>query len=431
MTTPTTRARRIAIVGAGWAGLACAVRSVQAGHAVTVYETAEPGGRARSVALADGAVFDNGQHILIGAYRRTLGLMRDVGIDPAAVLERRPLALVDARGHGLVLPSGAAIPAFVRGVLGHRGWPLSTRMALLARCGRWAAMRFACPADWTAARLAAGLPQAVIRELIEPLCVAALNTPAAEASAKVLLRVLRDALFSGPGSADLLLPRCGLSDLLPVPTWRWLGGRGADLRPGVRVLAIERVSGEFRVQHAAGGEPFDAVVLATPPLEAARLADKHAPHWAAMARGLRYEPIVTVFAHRQRRLPAPMLALVEGPLAPAQFAFDLELLGVAPGRIALVVSGAAPWVERGLEATGRAAVAQLQGALGDDGRDTASVVKVMAEKRATFRCTPSLVRPKASIANGLWAAGDHVDGPYPATLEGAVRSGEAVAAALG
>jgi hydroxysqualene dehydroxylase len=432
MTAPATARRRVAVVGAGWAGLACAVRAVQAGHAVTIFEAAAPGGRARSVEFDGSVAFDNGQHILIGAYRRTLALMQDVGVDLATALERRPLALVDARGHGLVLPPGAPIPAFVRGVLGHRGWTLSTRLALLARCGRWAAMRFACPPDWTAARLAAGLPGAVVRELIEPLCVAALNTPADEASAAVLLRVLRDAFFSGPGSADLLLPRRGLSDLLPKPAWHWLDRSGATLGSGVRVMAIARRGAGWSIQHARGEAQVDAVVLATPPLEASRLAETHAREWSACARALRYEPIVTVFADTRRRLPAPMLALQEGPEAPAQFAFDLDALGIAPGRLALVVSGAAPWVERGLAATADAAIAQLHAALGRGAEfgDT-RVLKVMAEKRATFRCTPGLQRPAASVAPGLWAAGDHVQGPYPATLEGAVRSGEAAAAALG
>ena len=54
-------------------------------------------------------------------------------------------------------------------------------------------------------------------------------------------------------------------------------------------------------------------------------------------------------------------------------------------------------------------------------------VQTVVEKRATFACTPGLLRPPMAIAPGLWAAGDYIDGPYPATLEGAVRSGLAAA----
>jgi monoamine oxidase len=58
-------------------------------------------------------------------------------------------------------------------------------------------------------------------------------------------------------------------------------------------------------------------------------------------------------------------------------------------------------------------------------------VREFTERRATFRCVPLLNRPAARIAPGLWAAGDYVAGPYPATLEGAVRSGLAAAKHLG
>ena len=83
--------RHLAVVGAGWAGLAAAVRARQAGHQVTVFEMApRPGGRARSIGgVPEG--LDNGQHILIGAYSRTLSLMRDIGADPGTLLRRLPL----------------------------------------------------------------------------------------------------------------------------------------------------------------------------------------------------------------------------------------------------------------------------------------------------------------------------------------------------
>ncbi|HEY8974134.1 MAG TPA: NAD(P)-binding protein, partial [Burkholderiaceae bacterium] len=72
---------RLAVIGGGWAGLAAAVRATQAGHAVTLFEAAAmPGGRARSDDAGDGAT-DNGQHILLGGYGRTLDLMRTVGVD--------------------------------------------------------------------------------------------------------------------------------------------------------------------------------------------------------------------------------------------------------------------------------------------------------------------------------------------------------------
>jgi len=424
-----SRTRDIAVVGGGWAGLAAAVEAVTRGHRVRLFETASQlGGRARSLA-GDDTVLDNGQHIMIGAYRETLGLMQRVGVDLQRVLLRLPLAMRYPDGQGLQLPPGAPLLAFARGVLGCRHWAWSARLALLAQATRWLASGFRCDAQQTVDTLTHALPRAVHRDLIEPLCVAALNTPSDQASGAVFLRVLQDGLFSGPGSADLLLPRAPLQSLLPAPAGQWLLQRGALLHLGERARELQRVPGGWRIndQHA------DAVVLACSATEAARLAEPVAPAWAAPAAALRYEPIVTVYAASEgTRLAQPMTALRAGPEAPAQFVFDHGALGLQPGRFAFVISGAAAWVARGLEHTAQATLAQAAAAFPAGTWVTPlRLLRVLAEKRATFACTPGLARPPQHIADGLFAAGDYVEGPYPATLEGAVRSGIAAARAAG
>ncbi len=423
--------RRVAIVGAGWAGLAAAVRATEQGHQVTVLEMARhAGGRARSVNTRAGE-FDNGQHILIGAYTRTLALMATVGADPARVLRRLPLDLRHADGRGLTLPTGSPVMAFARGVLAARGWSWGNRLHLLKAATAWGLQGFRCDERATVSMLCRQLPSAVLRDLVEPLCVAALNTPMPQASAAVFLRVLRDALFSGPGGADLLLPCRPLSDLLPSPAAAWLSSRGAALRTGVRVMAIAKGdSGAWIVD----GQAFDAVVLACSAQEAARLTASIAPGWSRQASELRYEPIITAYvaAAGGLRLKSPMLALDTGPSAPAQFMFDLGALGRPAGTMALVASGAAPWVDRGLDAAARAMIGQARKHFPAHFNfpDGQVLLHAAAEQRATFACTPGLARPPAVIAPGLLAAADFVAGPYPATLEGAVRSAEAAVAAL-
>jgi squalene-associated FAD-dependent desaturase len=410
----------VAVVGGGWAGLAAAVEATRRGHQVTLFEMApQLGGRSRGVEV-DGLVLDNGQHILIGAYVATLGLMRTVGVDLDQTLLRTPLRFTQPDGSGLHLTAGPPIVAFARAVLGQRRWTVGERMALLAAAGGWALRRFRCDDALTVAGLTARLPLAIRDQLIDPLCVAALNTPAGEASARVFLRVLKDALFSGPGSADLLLPRASLSDLLPDPAQRWLERSGAALRLQRRVSEVIADGDGWRVD----GEVFDRVVLAAMPTESARLAAEVAPKWAQGVAALRYEPIVTVYVRSAgTRLPEPMLALHSDARAPAQFVFDRGHLGGPPGLLAFVISGARPWVDQGLDATAQATLEQAHAALGAHLRGPLQLVHTIAEKRATFRCTPGLPRPRAAIAPGLVAAGDHVDGAYPATLEGAVRSG--------
>jgi hydroxysqualene dehydroxylase len=419
-----TRRPRVAVVGAGWAGLAAAVEAASAGASVTLYEMAPaPGGRARDV-VSHGRVLDNGQHICIGAYVETLRLMRRVGVAEHDAFERLPLTLVDAAGRGLRLRPGAPLPAFARAVLGRRGWSWRERFTLLRVASRWRRNGFVCASGDTVADLAADLPSRVRREFIEPLCVAALNTPSLTASGAVFLRVLRDALAIGHGSADLLLPRRRLGQIFPGPALAWLARAGATTRLGERVERIVRDGAGWRVDATAA----DAVVIATSALEAARLALPHDPAWAAVAGALRYEPIATVYARSARcTLPEPMLALHADAERPAQFVFDGGRLGGDAGLLAFVVSGAAPWLTRGSGALEAAVLAQAAGELRDLLGAPLEIVRTLVEKRATFACTPALARPSMTIAPGLFACGDYIAGPYPATLEGAVRSGVAAA----
>ena len=124
------------------------------------------------------------------------------------------------------------------------------------------------------------------------------------------------------------------------------------------------------------------------------------------------------------RLAEPMLALHSDVVrAPAQFVFDRGQLGGPVGLRAFVISGAQPWVDRGAEATLQATLQQAADQLGAHLRAPLELLRQVTERRATFRCVPALERAPMRIASGLHAAGDHVDGPYPSTLEGAVRSG--------
>ena len=420
------------MVGAGWAGLAAAVALVKAGREVSVFEMApQAGGRARQVQAAGGE-FDNGQHILIGAYTHTLALMRQVGADPSALLLRRPLVLRYPDGAGLALPAGPPLLAFVRAVLGAKGWRLSHKLGLLRAAGGWMRDGFTCAASLTVQQLCQALPQPVQQDLINPLCVAALNTPAATASAQVFLRVLQDALFAGAGSADLLLPRAPLSALLPEPACRWLQQAGAEWQAHHRVQTLAPATGH-RPGWQVDGRPFDAVVLACSASEAARLVAPHHAAWARSASSLQQQPIVTAYlADPVLRLPQPMLVLRTDADAPAQFVFDLGALGRNPGCFAWVVSGAGDSLEAGLAACGQRILAQARRVFpGAFAGDPGQVIQhLAAERRATFACVPGLDRPGTRIADGLVAAGDYIAGPYPATLEGAVRSGQAAAAAL-
>jgi squalene-associated FAD-dependent desaturase len=419
----------VAVVGGGWAGLAAAVAVKAAGGQATVFEASRHwGGRARSVTVPqpDGPalVLDNGQHVLIGAYSRTLALMRLVGVDPEQACLRLPLRLQYPDGHGLVLPDCAPPWNVLRGLLGARGWRLRDRLALLARATQWQLQGYRCAPHLTVAQLCAGLPQPVMDGFIDLLCLSALNTPTDQASAAVFLTVLRDALVGGPGSADLLIPRQPLGALWPEAAAQWLGQgpNAAEPRLGTRVQALHGAAPPGASTPAqpwqVNGEPFDRVVWAAyaPPPAHAQAQVQARSAWVT-------EAIATVYAWRDPHSPwpavaghAPLLALRHAePSAPAQFVFDRSRLGGPPGLVAFVIS-ASTGDAHTLEA---AVVRQAAQQLGWSIRPIQTIV----EKRATFACTPQAHRPAAMRADGLLLAGDHVQGPYPATLEGAMRSG--------
>ena len=406
----------LTIIGGGWAGLAAAVRATERGFAVRLLEAAPQwGGRARRV-MHEGLALDNGQHILIGAYRDTLQLMRTVGINPEAVLWRMPLRLQTLAGQGVSLPDLPAPWNLLAGVVMASAWSWQDKFGLLRVAGQWQRQGFRCDPTLTVAQLCQDLRPRVMVQLIEPLCVSALNLPAQFASAQVFLTVLHDALWTGRGSSDMLLPQVDLSRLLPDAAQAWLSQRGAQLNTHQRVDALA---------------PWQdhPVLLACPPWEAAKLTQTLAPEWSAMAAALTHTAITTVYVRTAQPLqwPQPMLALDNSDFAPAQFAFDKGRLSSDPqlhGVVALVVS-ASPTDRESLTAQ------VLQQVRDQLGLHDAVALTTVVEKRATFACLPALERPALQVCNGVWACGDYVAGPYPATLEAAVRSGMAAVEAIG
>ncbi len=418
---------KLAVIGAGWSGLSAAIEITRAGHQVSVFEASRTlGGRSRALpsSLPDGTpvMLDNGQHILIGAYSASLGLLRQVGVDPDSSLLRLPLTLKFPDQQGIQLPPWAP-PWNVLSAIGTaRGWSWRDKASLLRQAMQWQLQGFRCPSHTTVERLCQDLTATVMTELIEPLCLSALNTPVTVASAQVFLKVLHDALFSHRGSSDLLLPRVDLTTLFPAAAAAWLVQRGAKLQLNQRVEELNSVGPQWQAQ----GELFDAVVLATPVSDSARLV-RHASgscsgtvsnslqQWAQTTESLRFEAITTVYAWSPKaRLSRPLLALRSSPTEPAQFVFDRGQLDGPAGLLAFVISAS----QGGREALQDRVLAQAQDQLGL----ALQPVQTVVEKRATFACTAQLQRPQPSIAPGLWACGDYLAGPYPATIEGAVRS---------
>jgi len=405
----------LTIIGGGWAGLAAAVRATEQGFTVRLLEAApQLGGRARRV-MHDGLALDNGQHIFIGAYRDTLHLLKTVGVDTQTALLRMPLQLQNIDGEGLALPRLPAPLNLLIGVGMAKGWSWGDKFKLLRVAGQWQRQGFRCEPHMSVAELCKNIPSHVMNSLIEPLCVSALNLPTQSASAQVFLTVLQDALWSGHGGSDLLLPRVDLGQLMPDAALAWLTQRGATVQTHQRVQSLS---------------PWlkAPVVLACPPWEAVLLSQTLAPEWSARAAALAHTAITTVYVRTQQALnwPTPMVSMTSSAHAPAQFAFDKGRLSADPqlkGVVALVAS--ASLGER--DAISADVMRQLSEQLGIF---DATLLNTIVEKRATFACVPALDRPPIQVCDGVVACGDYVAGPYPATIEAAVRSGFAAVDAL-
>jgi squalene-associated FAD-dependent desaturase len=423
----------VAVVGGGWAGLAAAVTLVLRGLPVTVFEAARTlGGRARRVEV-NGVALDNGLHILIGAYRETLDMIRlvsgDDGLERSFV--RRPLELAMGSDFRLRAPRLPAPLHLAGALLSARGLDWRDRVSAANFMRAWKRTDFRLPEDESVGQLLARHRQSdrLRRFLWEPLCTAALNTPPEEASAQVFASVLRDSLNGARADSDLLLPRVDFSALFPEPAAQFIAARGGDIRLGCMVNRIARTENGFLVE-SDGTDQFDRVVCALPPFRVEQVAGTlagFAPVTSAIA-GLRYEPIWSVYLQYDQgtKLPFPMLGLTSGL---GQWAFDRGALLGQHGLIGVVISASGPHEALDQQAVARQVHATLKTHV--PGLGEPLWTQVIAEKRATFACTPALVRPpQRTPVPGLYLAGDYTASEYPATLEAAVRSGVACARML-
>lgn len=423
----------VAVIGGGYAGLAAAVTLAEAGVRCVLFEAGKTlGGRARRVEYR-GEVIDNGQHILAGAYTELLRLMRLVGVTGSA-LRRVPLRLSMPSKFLFAVPPTAMLPgalALAWAVMTAKGLTFSDRFAAIRFLRVLKRMNFRVDTRQTVEVLLAEQkqPKNLVDHLWQPLTISALNTPIHAASAQVFVNVLRDSIASTRHASDLLLPCVDLSSLFPDPAAAWVNGHGGAVHTGVRINEIRVAGGQFSIAHDTGTEHFDGVIVAVGPHQLAGLL----PEVAAPT--LRFEPIVTVYFKfdRMARLQEAMLGQARGV---AHWFFDRRALRLpigsgkpareGDGLIAAVISASGTHSLLSQDELAVRILAELKSHVPD--LPPPLWTKVVTEKFATFACTPDADRPTMNTPYpGMFRAGDYVAGDYPATLEGAVRSGVAAA----
>jgi hydroxysqualene dehydroxylase len=434
---------KVAVIGGGWAGCAAAVALAQRGHAVQLYEAAPmPGGRARTV-QRDGFALDNGQHVLLGAYTGTRALI-DALHPQASPIVRTALAMTSLRPGGLALRA-RALPAplgLAAGLMTARGLTLRERIGAVRGFLRWKRQGFRCAPGQTVSELLGALPHAAARELWSPLCVAALNTPPGRASAQVFLNVIAAAFDARADAADVILPTGSIGDALPHAAARWLIGAGHEVRCGTTGIVTACAPAGVRIRAGDREEDADAAIVAVGPHQLARAFAPDVAPMPALADALAivarygYESITTIYLGYRGGSVALPAGLVRLDDVPGQwlFARDDILRDAASDAppldqlLAVVISTSGPHDTLSHEDLAQACDAQLRRLL--PALPALAWSQAIAERRATYACVPGLAHPGVRLAPRLYLAGDYVYPHFPATLEAAVRSGAAAAAAL-
>lgn len=429
----------VAIIGGGLAGLSTATALAEQGIQTTLFEAGPHfGGRARSVGIEfNSQTFqvDNGQHILLGAYHETLKLLEKVGVQEKQAFLRLPLALnmISPRNNKVLkLANPNYLPHPLNQLFGFlccQGLSLSERFATVKLMFKLKKTSYRLTADEPLKNFLLKNKQSsqAIKFLWEPLCLAALNTPIELASSKVFLNVLRDAFNGGKTDSDFLIPKLDLSQIISTPILRYLQTHQSTVLGNKRVHSIQPIENGFEVATRSEKYTFSHVVIAT---AARKLKDLTADlpkldFVTLQTEAYDYQPIYTVYLQYPSHitLPQPMLGLVD---LTSQWVFDRGQLCGQQGLMAVVISAKGKHQKLTQDMLALKVAQELHHAFPHLPKPLWH--KVIAEKCATFSCEVNLPRPaNVTPYPNLFLAGDYTYADYPATIEGAVRSGLACA----
>lgn len=428
--------------------MAAAAKLALHGRRVVVAEPrAYLGGRARSFADREtGEIIDNGQHLLMGCYKHTLALLHTLGTEH--LLSAQPRMRVD-----FVDPDGRVHVFDTSHLPGKAGTALGlSRLSGLTIADKLRALRFALMVEYGIARAGAesvqsfleryGQSHRIITRFWEPIVLATLNAPTREASAQLLVEVLKRAIFADARSSQLLFPAAGLSELTaPFPAWIAQRG-GSVLHEPVDVILIDK--GKVRgVSTPSGTIEAPCVISCVPPRALARLLASSSADIGSIAGVLphiSYSPIVSVYLWFDRNFLDGSFYAMLGTTV--QWVFNRRLLCSTaedirsryPGHIALTVSAADTLATEQAGDVVQVCISELERAFPAARGARLLHAQVIKEKQATLRATPetNAMRPGAHTAiAGLFLSGDWTNTGLPATIEGASQSGaEAAQAAL-
>ncbi len=425
----------VAIIGGGCAGLSAAAALAERGYSVTVLEAASQlGGRARTVAIKNKGqlqLLDNGQHILLGAYHETLSLLQKIGVSENQAFQRLPLQInmqATTATSAFSIKSAHYLPApfnMLVGLLTCKGLSLSERMAAIRLMRYLKNTHDEIISDRPLYQFLLSQRQTtpLIELLWEPLCLATLNTPIENASTRIFLNVLRDALTGAKENSDFLLPRLDLSQIISQPLSHYIQSKGGVIKLNQRILHLQVEDNGFSLESRDEKSHFSHVVIAVSPASVDQLLASlpTLKHTLGQTQKFQYQPIYTIYLQYppETRLPSVMSGLI-GTIG--QWVFDRGQLCNQKGLLAVIVSAEGEHQKLNHDELALEIASELHRAFPQLRQPLWH--QVIAEKRATFSCSPNLSRPgNKTFLPKLFLAGDYTYPDYPATIEGAIRSG--------
>ncbi|GAB2958498.1 hydroxysqualene dehydroxylase HpnE [Micromonospora polyrhachis] len=430
------KAGHVCVIGGGLAGIAATLRLTDAGHRVTLLE-ARPalGGATYSFRRGDLAV-DTGQHVFLRCYEEYRNLLGRLGTTERTAMQEAftvPILRPGAPPHTLTRDRRLPAPAhLLPALLTYRPLRLRQRFAAIRAASALRAVEPEAPASdeisfgaWLADH---GQDPQTVQRLWELICVAALNAPPRHASLALAARVFRTGLFDRADAGDIGRPTASLAELHSVPALGLLRQQGANVRTGTRVRDITVDPSGFQVRSDHIRVTAEAVILAVPHQQAARLVPEAAVPDRARWSSLGAAPIVNVHVRYRQRVTD--LEFAAGLDTPVQWVFD-RTPPDSPGQYLVVsISAAESALHTPAGVLARTYLAALAELFPSAGRTAVHEVFVTREPRATFRQRPGTrsVRPPSRTAlPGLALAGAWTDTGWPDTMEGAVRSGQRAA----
>ena len=438
----------VIVVGAGFAGLSAAVRLTRQGARVLVLEArSRLGGRATAFPDREtGELVDNGQHILMGCYTETFAFLRDIGAQDNVRLDPQlALTMIDRVGRRTRL-SCPALPAplhLVAGLLEWEALSWGDRLGMLGMAAplknarrelQGAPVKAASPDETVENWLIRNGQTPRLRELLwDPLALAALNQMPNQAAAPPFARVLAEMFSDDPRAAAIALPTKPLHLMYAEPAREYIERHGGAVRTGAVATITLTPDGGAIAGVRAGGETWatSRVISSVPWFALAELFDGAPEALRGVldrARRMASSPIVTVNLWFDRRvLDLPLVGL---PGRVMQWVFDKRLVvGEDASHLSLVSSGAAEILAETNAALVHMAHEELLDALPDVRAARLIRATVIREPRATFSLAPGQpARPSTETGlRGFLLAGDWIATGLPATIEGAVRSGNRAA----